>query len=439
MLYNELTDNEPLEGELIEDVVLKPIEFESDPQSGFMKYNKEKDNFSTVQPDTEVTEDSENLITSGAVYDFINKNSKLLVMRGSWSKTEEDWIQTFKSHKLGGDTPASNFNEMPKIDDWFIGHGTVKDSETGANVIFIGQIKNFYVDSGGSAWVRPVAWSGTFVPKVPKKTSELTNDSGFITEVEETDPTVPDYVKNITQQDISNWDNKAETTDIPTSTSQLTNNGDGTSKFATEDFVEKNGGKIDSISINGTKQPIDSNKNVDIELPSNIAEKDKNNNFTASQTINGTLTVNGDIVQNGESYETHAEQVYTKNDTIILREGAVGGLGANEYAGFEAEKYDGENTGVLGFGADGVARVGDKGNEQPLLTREESEDLADGEVMVWNSTTNRAEGSSEYEKTASVDSKLSQLASDIDDAYLKKSGIELTLKENGAYTLTINK
>lgn len=44
---------------------------------------------------------------------------------------------------------------------------------------------------------------------VPTKTSELTNDSGFITS--ETDPTVPSYVKAITLADITNWNNKQNT------------------------------------------------------------------------------------------------------------------------------------------------------------------------------------------------------------------------------------
>lgn len=52
--------------------------------------------------------------------------------------------------------------------------------------------------------------------------------------------------------------------DIPTKTSDLTNDGDGTSAFATESYVTTNGGKIDSISINGTAQTIDANKNVDL-------------------------------------------------------------------------------------------------------------------------------------------------------------------------------
>ena len=43
---------------------------------------------------------------------------------------------------------------------------------------------------------------------VPTKTSELTNDSGFITT--ETDPTVPSYVKSISQADINSWNNKQD-------------------------------------------------------------------------------------------------------------------------------------------------------------------------------------------------------------------------------------
>ena len=43
---------------------------------------------------------------------------------------------------------------------------------------------------------------------VPTKTSQLINDSGYINN--ETDPTVPSYVKAITIADINNWDNKQD-------------------------------------------------------------------------------------------------------------------------------------------------------------------------------------------------------------------------------------
>ena len=41
--------------------------------------------------------------------------------------------------------------------------------------------------------------------------------------------------------------------------------------YATKEYVEEYGGKIDSISVNGTPQPIDQNKNVDITIPEYIA------------------------------------------------------------------------------------------------------------------------------------------------------------------------
>lgn len=44
--------------------------------------------------------------------------------------------------------------------------------------------------------------------ELPTKTSELINDSGYITE--EQDPTVPSYVKSITQQNITSWNNKQD-------------------------------------------------------------------------------------------------------------------------------------------------------------------------------------------------------------------------------------
>lgn len=46
--------------------------------------------------------------------------------------------------------------------------------------------------------------------KIPTKTSDLTNDSGFITGYTETDPTVPSHVKNITQANITSWNNKSD-------------------------------------------------------------------------------------------------------------------------------------------------------------------------------------------------------------------------------------
>ena len=55
---------------------------------------------------------------------------------------------------------------------------------------------------------RPIDANKNVNIPVPTKVSDLTNDSGFL--VEETDPTVPTFVKNITQEDITNWNNKSD-------------------------------------------------------------------------------------------------------------------------------------------------------------------------------------------------------------------------------------
>ena len=98
----------------------------------------------------------------------------------------------------------------------------------------------------------------------------------------------------------------------------------------------------------------------------------------------GDLNIAGDIIQQGSSYETHAEQIYTTKDYIKMREGAVGGLAIGDYSGLEVIKYDGTNNGRICIDNSGVMRVGDVGDEQPLLTREEAANLTDGALLKWD-------------------------------------------------------
>ena len=112
--------------------------------------------------------------------------------------------------------------------------------------------------------------------------------------------------------------------------------------------------------------------------------------LTGDVAITGDLQVNGDIVQQGSSWETHAEKVFTTNDYITMRDGAVAALAPGDYSGFQVKKYDGTNDGRLVIDRDGVARVGDVGDEQPLMTRDESADLTNGNLIEWDATNNKA-------------------------------------------------
>lgn len=105
--------------------------------------------------------------------------------------------------------------------------------------------------------------------------------------------------------------------------------------------------------------------------------------------VNGTLEVDGDIIQNGSAYETHAEQVFTKNDLIVTREDAIGGIAAGQLSGIRVKKYDGVSDLNLGVDAAGIMRVGDLGQEQPLATREEAANMTSGALVKWDGVNNR--------------------------------------------------
>ena len=109
-------------------------------------------------------------------------------------------------------------------------------------------------------------------------------------------------------------------------------------------------------------------------------------------TITGDMIIAGDLTVNGTYYTVHAEHVYTQDDYIILREGATTPLGSGSYAGFQVTKYDGTNDGRLVIDNSGTARVGDVGDEQPLLTREEAADLTDGDILTWDAMNSKAVG-----------------------------------------------
>lgn len=111
--------------------------------------------------------------------------------------------------------------------------------------------------------------------------------------------------------------------------------------------------------------------------------------ITGPKTFTDTTTFQGDVIQQGTTYTTHAEQVYTTKDTIIMRDGALTGLADGVYAGLTAKLYDGVNDGQLVFDNKGVARVGDVGSLQPIATREEVP--TDGYYAKWSFINQRFE------------------------------------------------
>ena len=165
---------------------------------------------------------------------------------------------------------------------------------------------------------------------VPTKTSELTNNSGFITN--EIDPTVPSYVKSISQADINSWNNKQDLlvsgTTIKTINSEsLLGSGNITISGGSTTDVEINGISIieDNTANIITNSPYDNTTNPiatmndvptamsDLINDTNFALTNDINTFTASQNITGNLTLNGDLSITGNSNINK----YSTNEIII--------------------------------------------------------------------------------------------------------------------------
>ena len=150
-----------------------------------------------------------------------------------------------------------------------------------------------------------------------------------------------------------------------------------------------------NVTANATTKTINFGTGGDVGSTTNITMGSANGGTLTINNpltnVNGTLSIYGDIYQYGAAYETHAEKVYTTDDLIVTRDGAVSALAANEYTGFQATKYDGTNDGQLVFDVNGIARVGDVGSLQPLATREETPNNTS--IAFWNSTTVRFETS----------------------------------------------
>lgn len=97
---------------------------------------------------------------------------------------------------------------------------------------------------------------------------------------------------------------KAVNVPVPTKTSDLTNDGDGQSGFATEAYVEEHGGKIDTIKVNGTAQTI-VQKAVDISVPEKVSDLTNDSQF---QTASEVATSIEEALENGsDPYQTASD------------------------------------------------------------------------------------------------------------------------------------
>lgn len=111
--------------------------------------------------------------------------------------------QAILANKSGGGSGTSNYNDLenkPKINGVELnGNKTTQELGITGNV----QADWSVEDNTSGAYIKNK-------PNVPSKTSDLINDSGYITNYTETDPIfTASPAHNITDKDITNWNNKS--------------------------------------------------------------------------------------------------------------------------------------------------------------------------------------------------------------------------------------
>ena len=183
---------------------------------------------------------------------------------------------------------------------------------------------------------------------VPTKTSDITNDSDFTTKTyvdnELEDKVDKEAGKGLSTNDFTNtlknkldniednaqvnvqanWNESDSSSDayiqnkpsIPTATSDLTNDGDSVSPFATESYVDTHGGKIDKIQAQGVDLPIN-NKTVNITKAS-LDIDDIENVIPSNATTSNKLVAENEIqyLDSNVHIEGNTDEITYNGDTV---------------------------------------------------------------------------------------------------------------------------
>lgn len=132
--------------------------------------------------------------------------------------------------------------------------------------------------------------------------------------------------------------NKAVDIDMPTDLSDLTNTG--ADPYATEDYVDQHGGKIDTIKVNGDTQTI-TNKTVDITVPTDLDDLTNTGSDPYAQMSDVEAAVTGALKPKGSVAFANLPQLtaanlnnmYNVTDSFTTTADFVEGAGVSYPAG----------------------------------------------------------------------------------------------------------
>lgn len=140
---------------------------------------------------------------------------------------------------------------------------------------------------------------------------------------------------------------KAVDVTVPTATSDLTNDGDGESPFATEAYVGTNGGKIDKITVNGTEQTI-TNKTVALTVPTKTSDLTNDSGYQTASDVSGSISTA--LANGSDPYQTEsdvADAISSAVSSAYTYKGSVATQSALPSSGNKTgDVYDTQDTGM---------------------------------------------------------------------------------------------
>lgn len=154
------------------------------------------------------------------------------------------------------------------------------------------------------------------------------------------DVTVPTAVT-----DLSDASDYALAADIPTDLSDLTNTAQD--PYATQGYVDQNGGKIDVIKVNGTAQTI-TNKAVDITVPTAVSDLTNDSGYQTSSNVSTAISTA--LANSNDPYQTESDvstAIASAVASAYIYKGSVATVADLPSSGNTAgDVYDVQATGV---------------------------------------------------------------------------------------------
>jgi len=113
---------------------------------------------------------------------------------------------------------------------------------------------------------------------------------------------------------------------------------------------------------------------------------------SATGAGSGDVTIAGNLIVNGSTTTINTETVAIEDNIIEINSNQEGTPPSSLIGGLEINRGDEDNYQLVFVEATDDFRIGEVGDLQPVLTRDEVGNLADGDLLYWDNDNNRAVG-----------------------------------------------